>query len=661
MTEAHDRNKQKEKLLNLLPATVAGWVKLFSELKNGLSLLSLRTQIFIGIAGLLVAVVSGLIWGYSYKDVSERIQTGLDAKIENTVDQHKGLAAYLLSSVDPTPASTPELSMKLKKALEDVGTVVLERSKALPDASLTAAQVMAPPPPPSPSPPPSPVTNNGGSRKLQLVKNICGDMPSEGPMGQAVVAGDESFYLFLPVISLRRGKLNNDPLREGDDNALRATLDHNPDLLRDLSVAWDLVPKLQAFNGLRINGQVVAQVYFITESGLILLRSPGITNQLEFYRQQFGTNHSFADRPYFWHAVSNENGTPAAGFNYTSEPYIDLGGHGLIRTHSKAFRLANGRYGVLGVDVRLDSELKKEIEKRLAVLGGRTTTYWTDDTEDENLEADFQWVRRAIKKDCPQATILGKITSQKDVPRETGDPPEDDDIFRYSIPWSTKLKDGKTRSVQLMLVRIDFDRFWLWLYLLPVLMCGGVALVLAVTYNIIENRNLIIENRNLLTNKLSELARKIDKVMAKAETPYVRLNGNNEFVEANQKFLDMVDYGNIQQLQDEAKTFIHLLTPDSQEIYKRKMEESKSGVDTDEYTITLLRRLSSTKIRARVHGESIDFPTFMEKEYPHRFGIVISWELVKGTQEPDRPDANVNQTSEGEKGLHSEDDSAPEG
>lgn len=658
MPETHDRDKQKERVLGLLPASATGWVKLFVELRENLGQLSVRKQILIGFAGLLVALVSGFFWWSSYKNVSERIQTGLDAKIENTVDQHKGLAAYLLSNLEPKPASTPELSLKMMKVLKDVEAVVSERSKPLTDASLTAAQLMAPPQPsPStspvpdkPSPSPSLAPDSGDSRKLKLKINICGDMPSDSPLGQALVAGDDSFYFFLPVMSVRRERMNNYPLKEDDDNALREALDHNPDILRDLSVAWDLIPKLKNFDNLFINGQEVAQVYFISESGMILLRSAGIENQLEFYRQQFGTNHSFADRPYFWHAVSNENVKPETGFNYTSEPYIDLGGHGLIKTHSKAFRLANGRYGVLGVDVRLDPKLKEEIVRRLAVMGGQTESYRTDSAEDVGkLDNGFQWVRRGITKDCPQDTILGKITSQKDFPSESGDP--QDDIYRYSIPWSTRLKDGKTRSVELMLVRIDFSRFWLWLYLLPILMCGGVVLVLAVTYN-------IIENRNLLTSKLSELALKIDKVMAKAETPYVRLNSNNEFVEANQKFLDMVEYGNIQQLQNEAKTFIHLLTPDSQEVYKRKMEESKNRADTDEYTITLLRRHSPAKIRARVHGESIDFPTFMEQEYPHRFGIVISWEFVKnGAQEPVQPSANVNQPGEVERGLRSEDDS----
>jgi PAS domain-containing protein len=625
MPEANDSDTQKKWLKSLLPTSVAGWVDLFHGLKEGLGQLSMRKQIRVGLVGLLVAFVCGYLWWSSYRDVSDRIQTGIDAKIENTVDQHKGLAAYLLSNIEPTPAPMPALSPELQQALGGIRTVVDERSKTLPQASLTAAGVMGPP---TPSPTPTPALDKGDSRKLHLPKNDCVAMPPDSPIGQALVAGDDSFYLFLPVMSVRREELNNLPLRENDDGALRKALDHNPDILRDLSIAWDLIPKLQGFDKIYLNGQEVTQIYFIFESGLILLRSPGIKNQLEFYGQQFDTNHNFPDRPYFWHAVLNENKKHDAGFNYASEPYIDLGGHGLIKTYSKAFRLANGRYGVLGVDVQLDERLREEIKRRLAVLGGRTTTYWTN--SEQQLDDSFKWVGRVIKRRCPQAEILGKITSQKEFPEESEG--RADGIFRYSIPLSTSMKDANTRSVELMLVSIDFTWLLVWQYALLALVCVGVGTVVAVAAN-------IIDNYKLLTRKLSELAEKIDEVMEKAETPYVRLNSNNNFVKVNQKFLDMVDYGNINVLQDEAKTFIHMLTPDSQKLYRQKMDESKRGKPTDEYTIILFRRDRTTKVRARVRGESIDFPTFTEEEYPHRFGIVISWELVKEAAQasPARP------------------------
>jgi hypothetical protein len=163
-----------------------------------------------------------------------------------------------------------------------------------------------------------------------------------------------------------------------------------------------------------------------------------------------------------------------------------------------------------------------------------------------------------------------------------------------------------------------------------------VGVFLAVTLNIFQDYHLLKE-------EMSELSQKVDNVMVQASNPYVRLNSENEFVFINRKFLDMLGYNNQYELEyagvGARRTFRSILSEESQREYDKVLKTSVSGWPTSEYPITLIRR-DGSKIKALVQGERIVFPTIRRKKYPHRFGIVISWQEVSDSGE-ERP-----QTSE---------------
>jgi PAS domain-containing protein len=623
MINQDNESKWSEQVAKVLPQRVRLWLELLPSVMEILRRLAVPVQLILALLGLALATYYGYHWGNRFTEISKRIDASLQAKLDNTVWQHKGLAAFLLPDIDPRSGSLLSVSEGMRGDLDKIARLIEDQKKTTPDIesvirmeSPTALRK---------------TTANIRRRGLHVFDNHSGDIHG-APINQAVIAGDESFFLFLPVTALRRAERRYEPL---NNNSLRAAINHNPDILQDLDLARRLITMMPELDDEEINGRPVVQSYFITESGLILIRSRKIPDQFKFYEKQFDTNHNFTDRPYFWNAVKRQPSSPKSlpqPFQYASEPYIDLGGHGLVKTYSKAFDLANRRFGVLCIDVT-ESELKDEVIARLNVLRVDREPLEVDfveinpngDVSGRKAPADFKWFYERLDK-TSQATLLGKIAFEKDFVR----PP--DDVLRYTIPWSTELRRDGSRRVELMLVRIDLKRFWEeqnWHF---VFACIGAGVFLAVTLN-------ILQDYHLLKKEISELSYKIDSIMTQASNPYVRLNSENEFVFTNRRFLDLLGYNNQYELEyagvGARRTFRSILSEESQREYDKVLKTSVSGWPTNEYPITLIRR-DGSKIKALVQGERIVFPTIRRKKYPHRFGIVISWQEVNHNEE-ERP------------------------
>ena len=615
MPNPDDMNKWTEQIVKILPQRIKPWVELLPTIGEIFRRLAVPVQIALAMIGLVLAAYYGYNWGTRFTEISRRIEASLQAKLDNTVWQHKGLAAYLLSDIDPLAGAPVSVTDGIRNAINKIAGLVQQQQKITPNAEKVLRMQ---------GPTASPKSAaDAGQRGLHVVDDLSGNLKG-APISQAVIAGDESFFLFLPVTALHRGERSYEPL---NNDSLKAAISHNPDILRDLDLASQLISLLLELDKEEVNGQPVVQCYFITESGLILMRSRKIPNQLKFYEKQFDTNHNFTDRPYFWGAIKQQpSGVTSLlqPFQYASEPYIDLGGHGLVKTYSKAFELANKRYGVLCIDVT-EARLKDEVIARLNALRADKEPYEVDFFEinpdgavsGQKPPEDFKWFYERLDK-TSQATLLGKIASEKDF----GRPP--DEVLRYTIPWSTELTKDGSRKVELMLVRINLKKFWSEQYWHFVYMCIGIGVFLAVMLN-------IFQDYHLLKNEISELSQKVDKVMMQASNPYVRLNSENEFVFINRRFLDLLGYNNQDELEyagvGARRTFRSILSEESQREYDKVLKTSVSGWPTNEYPITLIRR-DGSKIKALVQGERIVFPTIRRKKYPHRFGIVISWREV---------------------------------
>jgi len=163
-----------------------------------------------------------------------------------------------------------------------------------------------------------------------------------------------------------------------DQSSLNDVLRYNPEVLFDLHAAAILERDLRKLDQMTIRSLPVVQTYFIAESGVIILHASNVTDHGKYYQDQFAPYTLFMDRPYFWQAI--ERSAPMGPFDYQTEPYIDLGGNGLVITYSKKVDLPNHRVGIICVDVKLPQPSVMEIKKRLTSLGAEFAEFsWTID------------------------------------------------------------------------------------------------------------------------------------------------------------------------------------------------------------------------------------------------------------------------------------------
>ncbi len=626
MPRQDEHEREPGQFTDLLPRRITQLVQLFQVLRIVSRKLWVPVQIALALSGLALAGVQGYAWWDQSTKISKRIDTTLQATLDNTVWQHKGMAAYLLANLE----TQPESALGDASASADTTFILNMTEKHISAQKSQSASARNSD---------SVIEELGLSVYPPLPKTGSMEQQDKAPSEQALIAGDKSFFLFLPAMGLhRKYEAQYKQLTTEDKRLLADTLTNNPDILSDLYLAKSVKEAMIEKKAQRIGEQSVVQCYFITESNLIVIISPKEPSQQTFYEGLFPTTHNFTDRPYFSKAITNaKKGLSKNGFDYVSEPYIDLGGHGLVKTYSKAFELANRRHGVLCFDVDMGPVLQGQVMERLEVLeadygwfyyhDGKTREMefeWPsaqtseDSARHKRVESEFQWFVTEIEKEGPSA-YLGGIASPPDQSAKSNG------MLKYVIAWSAQVRaDEDYRRVHVMWIKVDPNHFWRhqnWRFALA---CIGLGIFLAVMLN-------FIQDYHLLKKEISVFAEKVDRVMIRANNPYVRVNSENEFVFVNKKFLELLGYNNQDELEHAGvgtkRTFRSILTEESQRHYDEVLRSSIRGRYTDAYAITMIRQ-DRSRIRAFVHGERIVFPALRRKKYPHRFGIVISSEPV---------------------------------
>lgn len=595
-------------IIEKAPSQIKQWIELIPLLLELFKKLSKWVYIVILVAISLAAYNYFQWWRYS-EQINKRIESSLRANLDNTVWQHKGLAAYLLSDIENktlTPSSV-QVSEEIRQSITSATEIVKKQN------SISAAEI---------------------KDKLRLkIYSKDPNIPIK-PMNQSIIGGNEFFYVFLPAMSLTRSPIKYSQL---NDENLTQVLEENPDALQDLTMALNFIELMQTLNKATVNSKNLVQTYFITESGLILIMSPRSINQQSFYNKKFETHYNFPDRSYFWDAVNKTQGDKNAPFDYASEPYVDLGGHGLVKTFSKALELPNQRIGVLCFDIQIGN-LETVVKERIAALGGSTGTFfWSDSGGIENeaqlpetFKSEFAWFKDNVNNS--RSGLLGRIAYQGDFQRDYSG---EDKIVRFTIPLSTEV-NGENRKVNLLWVRIDLGEFWrkqdMRLFVGTLAAGFGIFFFAFSVYN-------VYDNYKLLKKGFREFSDNLDRVMSDANTPYIRVNQENEFIFVNKKFLDLLGYKTLQALKYEGvgypRTFMSILTPDSQKMYTEILKESEKGEKTGIYKATLIRA-DNTTIEVQAHGEKIAFPSITEQKFPNRFGIIIEEE----TKEKESKKAN---------------------
>lgn len=569
-------------------------------------------QLLLAAGGLAVALYYGNELRLSLLSAHHSVAAALTAKLEPTRSTDQGISAFLLSGVrgnwsKPEYLYIPELNSILQsidaKVQEVAAGAKFEEAGRMNSRDARGASS-------------SYVRSLIDKHQLKVMRS--GTRPAEETWQTAIVSLREGSFILVPAMSLRRKTLDESPLgadAKDDQSRLVEVLEHNPEVLFDLDLVSELEPIMRRLDGTSGERLAVIQTYFITESGVFLIRASGVNRQGDYYQKQFQPYTQFMDRPYFWGAVELKQ-HKFAPFDYVTKPYLDLGGNGFVVTYSKKFSLPNGRSGVLCVDAKLPPEVTDEVEKHIESLGATVSDfYWSTDKnviepgKDGLPPPEFSWFERQVRESESQealSKVLGNIATE---------PPKGDGVVRFTVPVSSfEPKDGVKRT---RLLWVEFDPAHVLQRLTKnlVLFTAGIILVIAVTVN-------LIWDYAVLKREMSNVLDKMAKVMHDASTPFVWLDEKNEFRKVNRSMLALLGHRNIESLRRQTSTFKGLVTDETQQTYEEILKVSGKGRETGEYKISVITKEGAV-LNVLAHGERIPFPTWWRRGLPHRFGIFV--------------------------------------
>lgn len=626
MSSANDNN---EPISEVTAKIGSPWLTALGKLYVLFTKLWTPVQLLLAACGLAVALYYGNALRLSLLSAHRSVAAALAAKLEPARSMDQGISAFLLSGVrgdwsKPEYLYIPELN----SILQDINGKVQEVAAK---AKSEEADRMS-----------SPDTRRASAsyvreliNKLHLeVLHPGTSLPGE-TWQTAIVSAQQESFMVVPAMSLRRKTLDELPLEEtakDDQSQLINVLEHNPEILFDLNLASELEPIMRRIDATSGERLTVIQTYFITESGVFLIRAKGVKHQGNYYKKEFQPYTQYMDRPYFWGAIDLKQ-SKFAPFDYVTKPYLDLGGNGFVVTFSKKFALPNRRTGVLCVDAKLPAEATDEVEKHLESLGAKVGDfYWVTDKGSEPgkngpLPAEFSWFERLVRDSEGQearSKALGSVVTEP--PKASPAQGEGGGVVRFTVPVSSfEPRDGVKRT---RLLWMEFDPTLVMKGLTKnlALFTAGIILVIAVTWS-------LFWDYAVLKREMSNVLDKMAKVMHDASTPFVWLNERNEFVKVNGSMLAVLNHRNIESLKKQSPTFMGLVTDDTQQTYEEILRVSGAGQETDEYEISIITKEGKV-LNVRAHGESIPYPTWWRRGLPHRFGIFVEVTEPAAESEP---------------------------
>jgi PAS domain-containing protein len=592
-------------------------------------------QLLLAAGGLTFAFYYGNALRLSLLNTQRSVALALAVKLEPTRNTDQGISAFLLSNVKDEWAKAEHLNIpELNSILQDINTKVREESAKVTLKDMTSGNVSAP----------------DASRALSLnipalIDELGLEVINTGSTETwrtAITSKRRESFMVVPAMSIRHKTLNELPLVPKDKSRLVAVLEHNPEIPYDLKLVTELAPIMQRMDNASGERLTIIQTYFITESGVFLIRANGVKDQGKYYGDEFQPYTQYMDRPYFWGAVDIKSGQrKVTPFDYGTKPYLDLGGNGFVVTFSKKFELPNHRVGVLCVDAKLPDYTTDEIENYMKSLGAKVSDfYWSADKGIQPgklgaLPSEFSWFDVQLNKSREaRSQVLGTIATEpaKTLPAQSQD--MTGTVVRFTVPVASGEYGDGIKKTRLLWVEFDSASILKTLVKNLVFFTAGIILVIAVTWS-------LFWDYTVLKREMSDVLEKMSKVMRDASTPFVWLDEKNEFVKVNKSMLDVLEHENIEELKKQSPTFKGLITDATQQIYDDILAISGAGKETGEYEVDVITKTGKV-LHVRAHGERIPYPTWLRRGLPHRFGIFVEVIEPPQTAETESTTGNPN-------------------
>lgn len=545
-----------------------------------------RVLYLLTVGALVMAIYCGWEIGQMLFASQDSLERTLKAELVSTAYPHRGVTPFVVADHEKTMPADRSYSPQLTQAINDIANEIKATTDHYEEFDKEEVVKRFDP-------------------KVNNIESKPG--PDSNSTWQKAVSSNalKGAFLMVPGISVRQLKVGTEKL---DDTNVDKVLMDNPEILFDFHIASRIDKKLSALNNVTVQSLTIVQVYFISESGFIFLRSLPINYGDGSYDFKFPRYTFFADRVYFWGAIDphfpKDKDSP---FDYHTNPYVDLGGNGIVKTYSRKVLLPNHRVGVICVDALLSKEPVTEIRQRLISLGATVSdASWTIGPTYNQKEGHgddvpgFHWVGSQLGiSEQEQARILGAIAFQDDYPPDPGDGPPDN-VVRFTVPIGSKNVGGGKTTTNLLLVSFDASARKQTIFLYFTGFISGIFVLALATTTLIWHYTVLERSMKGVLDKMSD-------VMREAATPFARLDGKNRFVDANFSFLKLVDCLNLDELRNHAPTFRQLVTAETQQTYDAILEQSGKGEKTPKYTIDIITK-NNEVIRVWAHGSGYHIP-----------------------------------------------------
>ena len=648
---------------------------------DGAKLLFANRRVAFSVAAVFTLLAAGLgYWSLRRADHYQRIlETALTKNTENTPQTFKALESLILVAAEAGPNGR---QYPFKETIENAplagefGRVIqtFDHEFRNPTKAGTKALTIAEPE----------LASGEAPREQDAIIT-----EENGP--------DDLGFLFLPA-RLLHVPSNEFSLLRGHQAALepRVGIKRSPDgtgdvcaslkdeLCDDVLLTRNLLPTMKRATTVAVTGVQVAgidpkpqQVYVITENGLNRIVS-GRGRDSSFYRNQFRAVTVFPARPYYVGAFKKaagdpstllaENQAPPQGrigdYFYVSEPYLDIGGNGIVVTLARAYRYPDHSEGALCFDLKMtfDRGLSSKIGAFIAELDGKTADLTcemsrqsdpscTQSGGDRDLARqegrDLQNTLRAALATSDVADVVGNFSCLS----RTG-APEDQaatagfldrlvkrvihphDELRFTISTDPPLvKDAREQRIELnfMAASLDIGRYLESTAIAGALAlsCFGMALTIVVGSWATETRisEAVRKQREAETKDKEDLRIALDnvsKIMLQASIPYVRLDNEDRIVDANPALAEFLGLPPAQESIDSRLRHTRfedwLADKNSTAEYYRVQRLRENGERVDPYSLSF-RTVSGATVTAKVVSDVV--PGTAKGALPETFGILV--------------------------------------
>lgn len=603
----------------------------------------------IALSGALLLVA--LVFFNSYidrtKQYQEIIATTVRAETEDTPQRFKVLEAFIMSTI------SDNLSEQIRKA-----TISREFSQGLEELHSSLAK-------------PSASSPTGLFLSLpDYVKS-----PAALPSQNAILTDDANDgYLFFPANLLRsRWQENYETLfEESKRSTASATLltavSEDPAIADDIAITRELLPAMKQFTQVTLferNPQLAqlaaemrpVQIYYVTKNGLNrIVNNTAPEEQRVVYRNMFRSTTFFPSRPYFVEAFKQIPPGTLAGVTgaveksfYVSQPYLDIGGFGVVVTLARPVRYPDHSDGALCLDlvVPLENDVSFQLKQRLESFGSTAQSVECEigfhgkigciPQQGSDVQFELKQTLEDRLNDSMKAgdlsTVVGNISILDDqTARAEVSQAGASDFLTYplelvsglntrpitfAIPTSSPRAPAGSEALRanFMIASLNLERFQeiTTLY-------GFVAIGLLVSFMSL----LIFSFQGEIRKRrgYEEAFATVEDVLYGAPTPYCRLSHRDRIVDCNTAFCDLLGKPADQPTVSAMKglTFESFVAPRSKPTYQRVQERRRSGNDVEPYTL-YFRRDDGLEVEARV--TSGVKPGRSAKDLPETFGIVI--------------------------------------